>query len=712
MMKHLFTFLFFVSIVFLSAQTKIGLAMSGGGARGLAHIGMLKVIDELDIEISYISGTSIGAVIGGLYAMGYSAQEIEMIFLQLDWEKVMMSVIEREHLAISEKRWLPHANYYFDLNQDFIPKLPKALLSGNTLVNTFFQLTFDAALINHFDELPIPFRCVATNVVSGEPIVIEDWKLHEAMRASMSFPSLILPFEKNNEFFIDGGIRNNLPADIVLEMGADFVVGLQTSSGLKDNDNLHTLIDVLDQTINISINDTVEDGLNHCDIVLRPDFEEIHLLDFDKRVEIIQLGEQTARKQWNALSALPKRKHPLNKIAPKKKIELASVQIRGNHYLSNAKAREYLGLKKGNSYSLQDITEAFEKAYHSSLFSTIYPTLQERNGGIELIAHVIEKPRNRLGFGFVYRNENEMAVNIALEMNNYFQPNSKFITNLTFGAENELNLDYVKNFGKYWGVYFRLFPYLKECKLFTYNEEHQISNSVRSLEYGATGGIGAFAEEALALEFYGFADKTRLYQNIGEFENTQFTSCGLGVKLYHESLDNLIFPRQGAQGIAKFTINKKSFSSDDWIQKFYGRIRLAIPFNSRFACEYKFEYGSYFKPSEFTEYYPFYIGGIDSFVGFNRHEKSAPIFKINAFHLRYKITKNTYAKLTFNVLQLGNTDKWDFFESDNIYGGGFELAYDGVLVPFRAAITLNESHKANYYISIGYDFDAFEFSRK
>ncbi|MBT4332989.1 MAG: patatin-like phospholipase family protein, partial [Candidatus Cloacimonetes bacterium] len=229
----------------LHSEEKVGLALSGGGSRGLAHIGILKVIDELDIKIDYIAGTSMGAVIGGLYAMGYSAIEIEEMIMNNDFSNIFDESVSREDLYIGQKRWMPYANYYFNLDDKFRPGLPEALFSGSILINTLFDYTYPASNITKFSELPIEFKCVATNIRTGEIKVFDSGNLHEAMRSSMSAPSILEPMRLDEELYIDGGIRANLPSEIVKEMGADIVIGLQLSSELRPKDNLDNLIKVL-----------------------------------------------------------------------------------------------------------------------------------------------------------------------------------------------------------------------------------------------------------------------------------------------------------------------------------------------------------------------------------------------------------------------------------------------------------------------------------
>ena len=695
----------------LFPQQKIGLALSGGGARGLAHIGVLKVIDEMDIPISYISGTSIGAVIGALYSIGYPATEIENIFLQTNWKEVFIDNICREDVYIGQKRWKPYANYFFDLDQNFLPKLPLAISSGNEIINKMFDLTYPVSHLDNFDDYQIPFRCLATNILNGETKVFSTGSLPEALRASMSIPSLFKPFELGNELFIDGGVKSNLPVETAKGMGADFVIASQVNSGLRTEEELQNLIHMLDQTINLSIIRNVNESAELCDFLIKPDLGDISFLDFEKAKTIINLGEEEAWKILSQIEFSPKVEDSKSKpaILPAN-ITFSRISVSGNKYLHPSKILEYVELKKGISYTKKDILQAIKHAYNSELFTFIYPVIREKDGKYELIIKVVEKDRKRYGVNLNYNNNNEIVAGLTLDLTNVLQKNSKLICNLQVGARHELNLDYVKNFGKHWGVYFRIFPYLKEHKLFSYNDDHEKMNSVKSLETGGTLGIGIFAREIVIAEVFGYSFKTRMYRDIADFEDTQFTATGLGFKLYHESLDDYVFPMRGSQFLIKLTGARKVFFSDEGYKKMYARIRMLLPFARNISLKYQFEYGSYFKKYD-IDFDPFYIGGFDSFMGLYSRERSAPIYQINTLALRSELYDHFFGDLHFNFLNLGNTESW-LPEENTYYGAGIKLGYQTFFGPLRIGAAIAQDRKAYYYLSVGYEFDAFEFSRK
>ncbi|RLC53535.1 MAG: hypothetical protein DRH79_03425, partial [Candidatus Cloacimonadota bacterium] len=299
---------------------------------------------------------------------------------------------------------------------------------------------------------------------------------------------------------------------------------------------------------------------------------------------------------------------------------------------------------------------------------------------------------------------------ITLDMNNVLQKNSKCLLNAQVGDSQELNLDYVKNFGKHWGVYYRLFPYIKEFRFYSYNDDHEKTNSVRSLEYGGTFGIGIFTRKALIAELYGFTFHSGLYKDIAEFDDSDYRSTGVGLKLYHENLDDFVFPMQGTSLYMKYSVSNEEFYSDEDIRTFFTRLQMLLPFAQNFSIKYQFEYGSHFEKLE-NDFDPFYIGGIDSFLGLNAKEKSAPTYKINTIAFRFEPYRNSFFDLQLNILNLGDVDYWQP-EKFTYKGGGVVLGYKTYLGPIRIGAALDEDKRSYYYLSIGYEFDPFEFSRR
>jgi NTE family protein len=709
--KHCLILFLLLLFTPLLGSPKIGLALSGGGARGLAHIGVLKVLEKNDIEIDYIAGTSSGALIAAMYAAGYSADEIEQKINAIDWQMIMAEDVKRQELHIGEKRWAPYSNVSFYLDDKFRPQLPQAIMQGHNLINIIFELLYPAIHIRDFDKLAIPYRCVATNILTGERKVFSEGNLHEVVRASMSFPSVFVPFEIDSELYIDGGIVSNLPSDVLKEMGAERIIAVQTNSGLKSKEELSSVIDIIDQTINLNIVHNIERSQKEVELLITPELADYSIIDFDQKEEIISEGEKAAELVGYELKKYTDRKKSNRNAAcmMPEPISFEDIKVEGNIWLSNAKVREYFGLNTNENYNAENIFTATRSAYTSDLFAQIYPTINKVDNKYYCTLKVEERNRKTMSLSLTYNNNNELTAGVYFTLNNLLQTNSKLLINFQAGDKTELNLDYVKNFGRQWGAYFRIFPYLREDRLYTYNEEHEKENSVLSLETGLTAGVGIFSAYDIVLEGYAYGYHYQNYRDIAEFSQSKYTLAGVGLKAYYETLDDYVFPMQGNQIMLKYSTANKDFMSDESRQMFYGEAQFLLPLSYRTALKYKFEYGSFFKRQ--TEHFEqFLIGGIDSFLGFYPRERSAPIYRINTFALRMEPITDFFVDLQYNILTLGDIDIW--LPDDNFYhAAGVQVGYRSILGPIRAAMAVNDNKRIFYYLSIGYEFDPFIFSR-
>ena len=709
MRKNKIFYLTIFLLIYNFSSAKVALVLSGGGARGIAHIGVLKVIDELEIEIDLITGTSIGAVIGALYAQGYSGKEIERIILEKHYEDILDDSVLREDLYIGEKRWYPTTNITFQLDDNYLPSLPRSFITGNRLTNNFFDYYFPSKKLTSFDQLPIPFRAVSTNIVTGEKKVFDSGNLHEAVRASMSVPSIIAPFELDGELYVDGGVRANFPTEIAAELGADTIIGVRVNTGLRDKDKLDSMLKIYDQTVNISITDNVSKSEKLCDILITPDLSEITTRDFIRRDEIIKLGEEAAKEKMSQLQALPKRTDLLVYNLPEK-VKFDKINVLGNEHLSSTKVKEFVGLKTNIAYKKKEIMDAFEVAYCSKLFDVLYPVIELKDQQNILTIKVKEANRKKLGIGITYDNHDKLVVSSTIEFNNVLQRNSKLLLNFKVGGKQEMNLDYVKNYGKFFGAYYRLFPYFREYETFTYNQDHEVEKSVLSSEGGMTTGLGVFSKD-LVLELYGYALKSQHYRHIAEFEDTEIFTSGVGLKVYHESLDDLVFPTRGGMIFAKVSSDRKEVLSDLNNYEIYAKLLLAVPFNN-VSMKYGFEYGKQSSDSA-SEFSPNNIGGIDSFMGLNPNEMNASVYQINRLSMSYEFPHEIFLELQYNVLNFGDVDELLSTGQTNImHGFGLKAGLKTKFIPVRLGVGIDKDYKEYFYFSLGYQFDDFFFSRK
>ncbi|MEW6707457.1 MAG: patatin-like phospholipase family protein [Pseudomonadota bacterium] len=289
-------------------RPRVGLVLSGGGARGLAHVGVLKVLERERIPIDAIAGTSMGAIIGGLYASGMGAAEIERELVALRWDEIFAPQVERPRVPQRRKEQDADYSPVIELGmRDGVLMSPKAAVSSRGLDALLRRYTLRAGLLRDFDALPIPFRAVATDMETGEPVVLGSGDLAVALRSSMSVPGVFAPTEVNGRILGDGGLVNNVPIDVARGMGVDRVIVVNIGTPLAPRATLSSVVGLTTQMINILTEQNVQRSLATLaprDVLITPQLGAISSADFDKAPELVALGEQGAQQAVAQLAPL------------------------------------------------------------------------------------------------------------------------------------------------------------------------------------------------------------------------------------------------------------------------------------------------------------------------------------------------------------------------------------------------------------------------
>ncbi len=450
-------------------RPKIGLVLSGGGARGFAHIGVLKVLEENHIPIDYIGGASMGALIGSLYAMGKSPEEIEALVSKLNWGTLLRPATNFDNLSFRRKedrRNIPAPIILKGKINNL--KLPNALNSGQGIALLFDEVTLPYASIDSFDELPIPFRAVGTDMINGSSVTLKSGSLARSLRATMSIPGVFSPIEVDGKILSDGGLVNNIPTDVVKEMGADILLVVNIETQLGDRESLESLPGVLAQTINIATLDNSRRSLRQADVIIAPDLEKYTLADFGEYEKIIQLGYDGAKSketllkglslndaEWQAhLTHRRSREHPQADPTPEfiavigntSDAELTIREKLGDKYTGHpldAKARELLG---------RDLTDLVG----TGRFDSLNYELIERDGkkGLAIVSNVIGKQNStptRLEVGFDVNSVEADNVNFnvlsRLTVFDVGRYGAEWRNDLRFGSNTYLGTEYYRPVG-------------------------------------------------------------------------------------------------------------------------------------------------------------------------------------------------------------------------------------------------------------------------
>src|SRR5205823_10283099 len=287
---------------------RVGVALSGGAARGLAHIGVLKVLEQAGVPVDVITGTSMGSVVGGLYAVGYTAAQLDTIVTTEDWYRLLTDPVDRRDLAVERKFTEDHYLLTLPIHRGGI-KLPKSVVPGQRISQLLTGLTWSAHAIRDFRALPIPFAAVATDLETSKAVVLDHGFLPDAIRASMALPSVFSPVELADTAFIDGGVVRNLPAQDARVLGADVLICSDVTDPLEPRDSIVSLVDVLVQSVSFRVWDSEAEQRSKCDVLILPEVRGFATFGFTRARDVIARGETAARAALPAITAALARGH-------------------------------------------------------------------------------------------------------------------------------------------------------------------------------------------------------------------------------------------------------------------------------------------------------------------------------------------------------------------------------------------------------------------
>ena len=437
-------------------RPKVGLVLSGGGAKGAAHVGVLKYLEDNGIPIDYIAGTSMGSVVGGMYALGYSTDEILDVLRSADWNRLISNEVDRRKISFTRK--LENETMAFTVpfslkhkedmqSRTFKNSLPKGFVTGDNIINLFNSLAVGYADSLSFGQLPIPFLCIATDMLSGEAAVLDKGEFTKALRASMAIPVLFDPVKMNQTLYTDGGLTCNFPAEQCKAMGADYVIGVSMSPGLEDDpENLSSVLSQIKQLKEIMTDKDFDRYHEQCDIFISPDLKGVGMLSFDAEsvARVTQSGYEAASAQAEKFEALKRVVFSQSTDSlPKKINRKKAVNIIRNKVLISG--IEFVGVDKkldkwmhrvcrveiGDMVDKNDIDESVSIYYGTGNFKSVTYTLHEdpvTNDGYILRFNLVEKNPHDFGLGFRFDSQDMLSVLLHVGINSNRM--SGFKTNL------------------------------------------------------------------------------------------------------------------------------------------------------------------------------------------------------------------------------------------------------------------------------------------
>ena len=738
-MKNSLFIAFILSVTFVFSQEipekkdlKVGLVLSGGGAKGFAHIAVLKTLEEAGVRVDYIGGTSMGAIIGALYASGYSANQLDSIVKSVDFEKILSDQIPRKSKPFYEKE----SGEKYALSLPIIYNkvgIPKALSEGQNVLNLLTKLTQHVGNITDFNDLPIPFVCIATNLETGKQEILNKGFLPEAVKASGSFPTLLAPVEIDGKLLTDGGIVNNFPVDEVKNMGADIIIGVDIQSGLSEKEDLSSALRILNQIVGFQMYKTLESKYEKVDVLIKPDLKNYNVVSFDKLNEIMEEGKIASQEKIEEIKAIAHQQIPKEKIkiesSEEKLYHIKNITIQGNLNYTRAYILGKLNLKKQDSTSYNRLVESINNLFATGNFENIQYKLLDNTDSKTLSLKVKEnRISNFLQLGAHFDDLYKTGILINTTAKHIFNKNDVVSADLILGDNIRYNLNYFIDNGFYtsFGIKSRYNSFnsnlnFEEADVNKINLVYEdFTNEIyfqtvfsRKFAIGVGGEhkhLKVFTETISSLEMgVSEGEKRRLY-----FDNSDYLNVVGYLKI--DTYDKKYFQKNGVF----LNIGFKWFlSSSDYNNNFNsfsqlkGKIGLAHTFSDKVTTHFISEAGITIGENN-NRALDYNVGGygenfINTFVpfyGYDFAELNANSFLRSGFTLRYEFFPKNYFSATANFARVER----DLFNAGKIFENtktGYMLGYgiDTFLGPIEINYTWSPDHSEKYwYFNVGYWF--------
>lgn len=710
-------------------RRKVGLVLSGGGAKGVAHIGVIKVLEEAGIPIDYIAGTSMGAIIGGLYSIGWSTQELDSLVRNQDWMALLSDKIPRRDKLLSEKEITDMYILSVPLSLDKKFSIPSGVLAGQSVLNLLNEMTLgyhDDDL--DFDSLPIPFACVAYDMVKGEEQVSRHGTLPLAIRASMSIPGAFAPVIRDSMVLVDGGIYNNFPVDVARDMGADIIIGVDLAAGPHDMEGLTSMMGLIDQITTFLGRDEYTKNLQDVDLYLKPDIKPYNSGSFNPEAvdSLLVRGERCARQNWDKIVALQDSIYTGNTYMIRKERILASdtdsVRIGNIEFVGLTRNEETFlrpsfGIDEQTVITKGHLNDAITKLRGSGAFSYVTYTLESRPP-YTLTVSVDEKQEAMINVGFRFDTE-EMAsilLNTTLTLRGLQGPrlgltvrlNENPYIKLDFRSSNilmgRLSLSYMYKSNNY-----RLYRNGRGINNITFgqNRVELFFSPANPIVFNPK--VGVSYEHFNYNSFLFASDDDRIAVKPEGFVNYYLTGN-------LETLNDHYFPTRGVSVYAKaalHTDNGYGYNKGTPFASVSYSFRWALSATDRLTFIPSL-YGRTLIGNEVAYSYYNYIGGEVAgrymeqqipFVGINHMETAnRSVLTVNLearmrlFARHYISLKGAYGIQNENFFKM-------FTESRNLFGIGLKYAYNSPIGPISILFDVSNIDKSlGVYFSLGKTF--------
>lgn len=706
-------------------KPRIGLVLSGGAARGLAHIGVLKALEEQGIKIDAIAGTSMGAVIGGLYASGYKIDELEKLALDIDWQQALSDAPPRNDVPFRRKQddrdFLVKQKLSF--RDDGSLGLPLGVIQGQNLALLLESLLAHASDIRDFDKLPIPFRAVATDIVSGEKRVFRKGHLPQVIRASMSIPAVFAPVEVNGRLLVDGGMVDNIPLDVAREMGVDIAIVVDIGTPLRNRKQLATVIDVLNQSITLMTQRNSQEQLatlHPNDILIQPPLAGFGITDFGRAQEMIDAGYRATRILDARLTAL----RPAEPAAPQLTAArdpsqrtplISAIKVENDSKVDDSVIRYYIRQPLGEPLDLGRLQTDMGTLYGLDYFEQVHYRVVHKGGDNTLVISARGKRSGtdylRLGLNLSDDMRGDSAFNLgaSYRINGINRLGAEWLTRAQIGDQQELYTEFYQPLDV--GSRYFVAPYLRAEST---NVESVMDNDpiaeYRLERYGIGLNVGRQIGNNGEIRFGVGEAWGEANVRIGERDlpKVSFTEGFYELKYSFDSLDNVYFPHSGENIGLSLRQFDQSLGSDQDYRQLEFKLDKALSDGSN-TWVFGGRYGRTLNKAEVVPS-SFLLGGARQLSGFRQDAISGQNINLTRAVYYRRLTPRAYLPLDFPLYIGASLERGRAWDNDNDFDSGYInaasifLGFDTPLGPLNFSYGFNDDDEKALYLNLGQTF--------
>lgn len=757
--------LFFISVVCSQEKKpKVALVLSGGGAKGIAHITVLKKLDSLGIVPDLVVGTSMGSVVGGLYSIGYSADSIEYHIRTLDWGQLMLGKTLMRDVSIEEKSEFERYLMKVDVVKGK-PKLKPSFLGDQNLREYLSSLIYPVYDINNFDEFSIPFRSVTTDLVNGKELVISEGSLTLAIRASMSIPGIFEPVDFKGTLLVDGGMLNNFPVNIAKDLGVDIIIGSDVGGGLQEKERLNNVGNILFQTSMLTSNLRNDSQRKLCDILINHTVNLTYSTqDFESNQEILKQGSIATNQKIDELVNLakqlekyPQRIHELPKVSNKIAFSSINYYDLSNENKSLVQAR--MNLKENTPYSTNEIKMAIERAMGTELFHQIAFDVEILNKNNVLTLEFSEKAISQLGGSIHYDTNQGVGLITNYTVRNILGHSSRLLVGVDLAEQPKFRVEFQQNIGelKNWWWRTQVFGQRMKQSYYSYGTEGELlKNNYLKTNLQLNKNIHplfSYVGFDVNYEFLKVKPKINPSVNNNIYDLRRYSSNTLEVSVYfcQNTMNKVFFSTDGTQLLLRISRSLYNSGNVEYFEspefnvsgETNGFTKANFQYEKRFSIIQKHAFvlgassGLTFIDSQKSNQLSFieYGQGAKYFLGGNLNQNRRYSFPLKGLsdselivtqfaQANFSVQVNLFGEIyltphvNFASVGFGNASDYfkDFFKQQNNWAGTFDtsylissgttLSYNSILGPVNFDVSyVNNVKKLQLFLSVGLIFN-------